>query len=275
MFDEIISNIPQPEIDQDECYKQDGLLYCSKCKTPRQTRINIFGSDRIVYAMCTCQSEEEKMRELAFKTKMSNEEIERSRSMAIDSPEFRTHTFANDNGRQPQMKNARKYAEDFENKLRNGSGLLIYGPCGTGKSYASDAIANRLIDRGFPVLVTKIGKIAEKVSAASFEEKGYYFSSLTKYPLLIIDDLGVERETEYMNEILNRVIDDRERSGKPIIVTTNFTKQEMENPPSDDWARVFSRLFKRCYPLNFTGADLRKYEHMAMRKELNDFYDAM
>jgi DNA replication protein DnaC len=54
------------------------------------------------------------------------------------------------------------------------------------------------------------------------EEKNAYISDLMRYPLLILDDFGMERQTEYALEQIFNVIDARYRSGKPLIITTNL-----------------------------------------------------
>lgn len=273
MIAEAISNIPEPEIEPKDSFMKDGLWHCSKCGTPKQMHLNIFNTQKIVYIMCDCEKQASEDEMLKFRTTMNNEEIERSRKMALKDPEFRNHNFANDDGSVPKMKECRMYATDFENNLKRGSGILMYGPCGTGKSYAAEAIANRLIDNGFPVMITNFGKIAEAIMASTFEERGYFYSSLTKYPLIVIDDLGVERETEFMMEVMNRVIDERVRSAKPMIITTNFTSEEMKNPRSDDWARIFSRITSCCYPMKFEGDDKRKVKASKNYKEMNKYFN--
>ena len=55
--------------------------------------------------------------------------------------------------------------------------------------------------------------------AASFENRNEYISRLCRYPLLILDDFGMERGTEYGLEQVFNVIDSRYRSGKPLIGT--------------------------------------------------------
>ena len=66
--------------------------------------------------------------------------------------------------------------------------------------------------------------------AASFENRNEYISRLCRYPLLILDDFGMERGTEYGLEQVFNVIDSRYRSGKPLIVTTNLTLDDLRNP---------------------------------------------
>ena len=58
------------------------------------------------------------------------------------------------------------------------------------------------------------------------EERAAFIASLDDYSLLVIDDLGVERSTEYAMEQMFTVIDSRYRSKKPLIVTTNLKLEE-------------------------------------------------
>ena len=63
--------------------------------------------------------------------------------------------------------------------------------------------------------------------SANFSEKNTYIKNLCRVPLLILDDFGMERGTEYGLEQIYAVIDGRYRSGKPLIATTNLTLQEL------------------------------------------------
>ena len=80
--------------------------------------------------------------------------------------------------------------------------------------------------------------------AASFEGRNEYIARLCRYPLLILDDFGMERGTEYGLEQVFNVIDSRYRSGKPLIVTTNLTLDDLRNP--EDTAH--SRIMTGCFP---------------------------
>ena len=64
-----------------------------------------------------------------------------------------------------------------------------------------------------------------------FEGRNEYIDYLCRYPLLIIDDLGTERGTEYALEHVYNVIDSRYRSGKPLILTANISPDVLNNPP--------------------------------------------
>ena len=255
---------------------EDGLMYCCNCHTPRQCEVPGFGRmpARIQYCLCKCMALAEHAKQIQLKTDMTNLEIEKARQLAKNDPAFRQHTFANDNGRHPElMRKAKKYATDFEQHLKRASGLLLCGPKGTGKSYAAEAIANRVIDNGYAVIFTTFGRIAETAIEAGYENRGEYFDSLARCPLLIIDDVGMERETDYMMEIIQRVIDDRDRSLKPMIITTNFTAEEINNPTSTEWERIWSRIMRTCYPIRCDGNDMRAAAGMERNKMMKKYFE--
>ena len=137
-----------------------------------------------------------------------------------------------------------------------GKGLLLFGNVGTGKTFYAACIANALIDRGIPCLVTNFARIANTVQGF-FEGRQEYYDSLNRFPLLLIDDLAAERKTEYMQEIVFNVIDSRYRAGLPLIVTTNLTREEMQHPADITYQRIFSRLFEMCTPIEIYGKDRR------------------
>ena len=76
--------------------------------------------------------------------------------------------------------------------------------------------------------------------------------------MLILDDFGMERGTEYGLEQIYAVIDGRYRSGKPLIATTNLTLHELKNPQDTAHARIYDRLLEMCVPVQFKGESFRK-----------------
>jgi len=75
--------------------------------------------------------------------------------------------------------------------------------------------------------------------------------------LLIIDDLGVERSSEYTIELVYHIIDARYRSGGPMIITTNLTLNEMENPGTREKERIYDRILERCTPIRVEERQVR------------------
>jgi DNA replication protein DnaC len=98
-----------------------------------------------------------------------------------------------------------------------------------------------------------------------WEGKQEYLDSLNNYPLLVLDDLSTERQTEYMLEIVYNVIDARYRAKLPLIITTNLTREELMNPADIRYKRIFSRLFEMCTPIEVEGHDRR---HAALKNDI-------
>ena len=270
-----MDNISAQQIIPEDCsLGEDGLLKCNKCGEDRQFRFTVFGRERTEYVMCRCQKAADEETRMKIKSALSDEEMCRMRNIALPSEERRSHTFAADNHRQPKMKACRKYANDFESNYKRGSGILMYGPCGTGKSYAADAIANRVIDLGYSALITNFGEIAKNVSSVGYDERAVYYAGLCKYSLLVIDDMGVEKETDFMLELIHRVVDERTKSGKPMIVSTNFSPERIKNPPSDEWARIMSRITLTCYPMLFEGEDMRKQDATRNFRNMKAYFES-
>ena len=141
------------------------------------------------------------------------------------------YTFANDNGQNPLMDKARAYVENWKEAYKNNTGLLLFGDVGTGKSFFAGCIANALLDRDVPVLMTNFPTILNRLTGMFDQDRADFIASFDEYDLLIIDDLGVERSTEYAMEQMFFVIDSRYRSRRPMIITTNLKLAELKNPP--------------------------------------------
>ena len=86
----------------------------------------------------------------------------------------------------------------------------------------------------------------------------------------IIDDLGVERSTEYAMEQMFFVIDSRYRSRRPMIITTNLKLSELKNPPDLVHARIYDRILERCAPILFDGKNFREENAGATRQTAKD-----
>lgn len=79
--------------------------------------------------------------------------------------------------------------------------------------------------------------------------------TVTQCDLLIIDDLGTERVTDWTGEQLHRLLDTRGRERRRTIVTTNLTSQKVEDRYD---SRVADRLLDDALPLKFEGRTRRK-----------------
>lgn len=139
---------------------------------------------------------------------------------------------------------------------QNHMGYLFWGPVGTGKSYLADCIANALLEKEVTVKMTNFNTILNDLFAA--EDKTEYIRSLNGYELLIIDDLGVERSSEYALENIFSVIDWRYRSGKPLIITTNLPLAQLKQETKIEKKRIYDRILERCIPVKIDGVSRRE-----------------
>ena len=152
---------------------------------------------------------------------------------------------------------ARFYADNFDKMQAENIGYLLWGSVGTGKSFFAACIANALMEKEIPVRMTNFAAVLNDLSG-SFEGRNQYIARLCRYPLLILDDFGMERGTEYALEQVYNVIDSRYRSGKPLIATTNLSLDELQHPQDTPHARIYDRLLEMCAPILFTGTNFRR-----------------
>jgi DNA replication protein DnaC len=199
--------------------------------------------------------------------------MERRRLVCFQGVErLRDCTFDKDDSKgDPQLvPAARKYAADFSQHLRDGMGLQYYGPVGTGKTFLAASIANDLLAQGYRVKLTKFSRVADEIWNA--DDKAGYIADLCKYDMLILDDLGAERKSEYMQEMVYKIVNARYVAGAPVIVTTNLTPDELTKTADLGYARTYDRLLEKCLPIEVSGRSRRRAAAAAvwgdMRKQL-------
>ena len=156
------------------------------------------------------------------------------------------------------MQVAKRYADQWEQMRKSATGLLLWGPVGTGKTFLAACIANALLDRAVPVMMTSFGRILGGMPGVNTGEQNRYIDSFNSFDLLVIDDLGTERETEFALEQVFNVVDARYRARLPMIITTNLKLDELKNPKPVAKQRIYSRVLERCVPLCINRRALRK-----------------
>lgn len=237
---------------------EDGLLMCGTCHTRKECVLTKKGgTTRTVHCACEC-SVAQNAREAEEKRKRDRMQYLASmRRTGFPDAEMREWTFSKSDHGDPKTENiARKYVTNFDAMRKQGTGLLLCGQVGTGKSFLAAAIANELISRGTPCLMTNFSRIISRISE-KFGGDQKYLDNLNRFDLLVIDDLGVERDSEFTWEKVMNVIDSRYRAGLPLIVTTNLSMRDLSDPSDIRRQRVFSRLREMCIFLEVKGADRR------------------
>lgn len=181
-------------------------------------------------------------------------------------------TFESDNGQVPQMEQVRQYVAHWNEMRQENVGLLFWGPPGNGKTFAAACIANGLIkhESTFPptIRMTTFGTILNKLPALSPADKEYYLNDLKRCDLLILDDFGMERQTDYAREQVFGIIDGRYLAQKPLIVTTNLSLNEMKSTNELAAKRIYDRVLEMCVPVYFGSESLRTEK---AKEKLNRF----
>jgi DNA replication protein DnaC len=240
-------------------YEKNGLMYCCKCNTPKQSKVVLPWRSFIAPCMCKCETEKYNREKEAKREEERLDKIKRLRINGINDKETREMTFEVDDGRDAKKIDlARRYVAKWNEIYRENVGLLFYGNTGNGKTFVAACIANALIDKGVPVLMTSFSKIINQITGIYAEERIEYLQSINQYDLLILDDLGTERDSKYSMELVYEVVDSRYKAGKPLIVTSNISMAEMKNPENMDRQRIYSRILEMCMQIHFEGEDRRK-----------------
>ncbi len=135
------------------------------------------------------------------------------------------------------------------NSANINRGLIIEGPIGSGKSYLLGCIANALIDKGLPFRYIVYSDLLQKIrssynQANSETDEQQILSTVQQIPVLLIDDLGTEKATEFAATTLYQIIDKRYREEKPIIISTNYSIQNLKNRFPVMGERIFQRLLE-------------------------------
>lgn len=264
-------------------YGEDGLLRCGKCGKAKEKRVAIpdfynpdnSGRETIVPCVCNCKQEELNRRKEKEQHEERMRRIESLRASSLIENKYRNASFRNFQRTKENDKAYRiavRYVERFDEMFSKNQGIIFWGSVGTGKSYTAACIANELLGKMKTVTMTSFVKILQDIQNPNFDESAY-IEKLNSARLLIIDDLGTERGTEYANEKVYNVIDSRYRIGKPLILTTNLTVSEMMQTTDIRYRRIYDRIFEMCYPVRMEGNSWRQSEAAKRFDEMKKFME--
>lgn len=211
---------------------------------------------------------EKKQKEMKAEIQRKNEVINKlynnsKMNIRLKSYSFNNYKVTSENKK--ALNKAREYAENYIKKLEKGS-LFITGGVGTGKTHLAASIANELIRNEIPVvfgtLINLLNDIKDSYNSDG-EKEGYIIERYSKVNMLIIDDLGKERPSEWTLEKLFTIINNRYENNLPVIITTNYNRDKLRerlanNNNYEIADSIISRLYEMCKGIAIYGNDKRK-----------------
>ncbi len=249
-------------------YKKDGLIYCGKCNTPRQMPFEYEGNIIPLNINCRCREEESERKKRNTEEQMRLQQIEKTRARCIDEAAYLNMCFEKDDGHnKPITELCKRYVDGFAEAKDNNVGLLFSGDVGGGKTFYACCIANALIDRGYKVVVSNLSSLIAKMQQDYGKYSDDVLNRVRDCDLLVLDDFGAERGTDYVLEHIYKLVNARILTNKPLLITTNLTAEELANPANLQQRRIYDRL-KSCQIAIVRGESRRTAQALEAQKVL-------
>lgn len=188
---------------------------------------------------CAQEIADEKLRDEQAELwrKIEREKMERRLAGVLIPPRFHGRSFdtyiATNAGQRKALKVCREYAENFEANARDGRCLLLLGKPGTGKTHLANAIAGHVVchSRSVTAAYRTVSSILQFIKGSFDRESGYSesqaFEALCEPSLLIVDEVGATKPTEFELTTLFSVIDGRYQNLLPTIIVSNLMPNEL------------------------------------------------
>lgn len=201
------------------------------------------------------ENEEAAKRELA---KERQEKIQKILSNSGLGKRFYKRKFENftiNDSNKKAYEEAKRFVQEFPRE----QGLMFVGSVGTGKTHLAASIVNELVNNMHSVVFGNSADIIARMrkSFSGGDSDIDIIEKITSSDLVVIDDLGKEKESEYTSTIIYQIINRLYEDEKPIIITTNCTSEMLLERLGDKGESILSRLMEMCIIVNLNGEDWR------------------
>ena len=276
-----MNQILKPSIDKNDCIECE---YCKNKLYRKTIEWELYGTKRVItldYERCNCNDaqaywneydlkklrmlEEEKKLELMQEFSKRVERIIKNSKMSKRNLSYKFDNFKPNNSNRKVFNNLKNYSKKLVNGIEK-KGLILVGNNGVGKTHLACSIANKLIENGTPVIYgTLINLLAELRNSYDTDNNISEMEIIKLYEnvdLLIIDDLGKEKPSEWGLEKLFTIVNSRYENNLPVIITTNYNQSSLVerlslNGEIETAKSIISRLYEMCYLVKIDDIDHR------------------
>lgn len=143
-------------------------------------------------------------------------------------------------------------------RFEQGRGTYLWGKCGRGKTYAAACCVRLSLEAGRSARLVTAKGLLDQVKAGYDGADAGALERAEGYDLLALDDLGVEKATDWAIETLTGLIDERVAAGRPTVITSNYALGELSRRYGGiAGERIASRIGGACERVEMTGEDRR------------------
>ena len=276
-----MNQILKPSINKND------FIECEYCKNKLYRKTiewELYGTKKTItldYERCECNDaqiywneydlkklrmlEEEKKLEIMQEFSKRVERIIKNSKMSKRNLNYKFDNFSSNTSNKKVLDNLKNYSEKLVNGIEK-KGLVLVGNNGVGKTHLACSIANKLIENGTPVIYgTLINLLAELRNSYDTDNNISEMEIIKLYEnvdLLIIDDLGKEKPSEWGLEKLFTIVNSRYENNLPVIITTNYNQNSLVerlslNGEIETAKSIISRLYEMCYLVKIDDIDHR------------------
>ena len=240
---EILTN--KNRVQNTQNINREKLEICKICGEPTQYLVNIPLMNKQFLAHINCRCERKKL-EIQRENEIKQEKLSKIaelKNLSLISKRYENVSFestqtGHNSSFDKAFERCKRYCENHRKVYENGNGIYLFGAKGTGKTHVTACIANELLKKCVPVLLTNLFEISKAVKSTFqngfHESEREFLERFEKVSFLIFDDLGVETFTKndrdtWLQTLLFDLINRRYNAKKPTIFSSNYSLNELVN----------------------------------------------
>lgn len=241
----IIASDKTPSLPESTAMKNFGKTedICPNCGKNRRREAVICGVKYSFHVMCECEVKREKAERQKLEDLEKMQKIEKLRALSLLGERFKnvafetTQTGANSSF-DVAFNRCKKYCEIYQETVKNGYGIYLFGDKGVGKTHLTACMANFLISKCVPVLFTNLFEISKAIKStfnrSSSQSEQLLIQKFSNIDVLFFDDLGTEIFTKnssetWLQSLLFDLINKRYNNQKATIFSSNYSLNALIN----------------------------------------------